>query len=272
MSTKAGFIAALGGGTVVLSEQAISSVDNTSNQITLVGHGRQTGDGPFRLKPGPTYSDQLPTGLHPQKAGNVRWSLAGVGSDGDTLRVGGRLYTKVASIAADGDYRVVNAFEGPNALMDAINGDGDGISTFASATANEAVVALHTGSNTFTDLRAKNPGIHGNTLRAVVTSATDTVNNSGEFSGGTDAIDYWIIRVDDDTIQLATSQGNAIAETAVTFSNNGGGSFSLELTVQELADRVENILVNHLTRPGNRVQPSEHNIQLLWAAMVDAVS
>jgi len=48
-------------------------------------------------------------------------------------------------------------------------------------------------------------------------------NSGGALPGGTSATTYYIIRVDADTVKLATSQANALAGTAVDITSAAGG-------------------------------------------------
>lgn len=48
-------------------------------------------------------------------------------------------------------------------------------------------------------------------------------------SGLTALTDYWVIKVDADTLQLATSEANALAGTAVALADDGTGTHSLNM-------------------------------------------
>jgi hypothetical protein len=59
------------------------------------------------------------------------------------------------------------------------------------------------------------------------------VAEDGTLPTGITAIQYWIIIVDEDSFQLATTRANALAGTAVTISDDGTGANSYDL-VEEI--------------------------------------
>lgn len=92
-------------------------------------------------------------------------------------------------------------------------------------------------------------------------------------AGGGDALptglsgstDYWLIVVDANTVKFATSYANAVAGTPVDISGAGQGTFSMQCTMQTLANNLEQVVQNHLTFPGNKDSIAEFSIGKFWA-------
>lgn len=64
--------------------------------------------------------------------------------------------------------------------------------------------------------------------------------------------DYWIIALDADTFQLATSYANALAGTEVTFDDNGTGTHTLQrdandVMVSQIVDRLNSVVGKNFT-------------------------
>jgi hypothetical protein len=76
--------------------------------------------------------------------------------------------------------------------------------------------------------------------------------------------DYWLINVDANTVKFATSAANALAGTAVDFTDVGAGTFAMQATVQTLADMLSGVVANHLTFPGNKDQTPAVNVDRFW--------
>lgn len=169
---------------------------------------------------------------------NVFWF--NVNGEGTAPVITGDVPTEVAiTLGAQADTDVAAA------LNTAIDGTADLTSTVASATitvVNADVGNVTAGSNgsgaspgftiTVTQAGTENAfSIDGNTL---------TSTNHGYYTGlkvaatttttlptGLSATDYYVIRVDADTIKLATSAANALAGTAVNITGNGVGTHTL---------------------------------------------
>lgn len=266
MTTKTAWLNTLGGGATAFARRDFTA-DSATNTIGIPNHGRKTGDGPFRLVVGEDYSSQLPTGLHPQRADGVRLTLAGAQADNTVVTLAGREYRFVIPDNLDGEIGAGNVFEQATGIRDSVNGV-DSATTPSTTTAHDMIVA-ESQTSTTCNFRARRPGLQGNQILFTEAEASLSLNQA-RLTGGTDPVDYWLIKVDDDTLALALSQEDALAETAVTFSDNGAGTMSLQLTLQELADEVEEV-VAHLTSPGGRVMPLELNRQRFWQAMIDGV-
>lgn len=84
-------------------------------------------------------------------------------------------------------------------------------------------------------------------------------------AGLTAATNYWVIFVDANTFKLATSKANAEAGTAVTITDNGTGTHSISGVAQGLGDALDDILMEHLTFPGNRAMPKALNEEKFWS-------
>lgn len=102
------------------------------------------------------------------------------------------------------------------------NGDGTGT--------KEATGDYTTNNETFTAANATNYlTITGHGL--VSGNGPYQISNSGGAlpAGLTALVDYWVILVDANTIQLATSYANALAGTAVAFTDDGTGTQTLHI-------------------------------------------
>jgi hypothetical protein len=84
--------------------------------------------------------------------------------------------------------------------------------TAVDVTDNEIVIANHKLTTGFGPVTLSNPG----TLPSPITANER----------------LWIIRVDDDTIKLATSRANAIAGTAIDIATQGAGTNTMALSIQ----------------------------------------
>lgn len=81
---------------------------------------------------------------------------------------------------------------------------------------------------------------------------------------------YWLIVVDANTVKFASSEANALAGTAVNITDAGTGTFSMQCSMQTIADNMEDCLTNVLTFPGNRTADPDTNVSKFWQAAASA--
>lgn len=273
MGTKSDFITALGGATTVIGTAKTFTTTFAANTLTVTAHGRETGDGPIRI----SSTGQLPTGLRPFKATNGLTFTPGTIAD-DVVEVGGVYY----QFAADPTTGTPDGSVGTPYLVDvggddeaslanllaAINASGTGGVTYSEEISSAHATVEATASDaTSVTLRARIAGTDGNALTLSVTGDDGIAADAATFSGGLAALDYYAIKVDDNTLQLSLTDGGS----AVTFSDDGTGTHSIGGTAQGLADALELIVLNRLTYPGNRVMEKTEGISRLWDTLVDAL-
>lgn len=81
-------------------------------------------------------------------------------------------------------------------------------------------------------------------------------NSGGALPTGLSATDYYVIRVDDNTIKLASSQANALAGTAVNITAaSGGGTHTL--TPASLAGGTIKLQASALPSPGSSASSTD---------------
>lgn len=264
---KAAFIAALGGATNSLGILGVVfTAANATDTLTTAAHGRANGEGPFRL----TSKGDLPTGLTPNKA-NGTLAFGANASDGDIVTIDSKVYTFQATLTdVDGNVHIgAAATDTLDNLIAAINLDGPGLPDYADLMTLHPTVAAAAGAGDTADMTAKAIGPAGNVVSTTdVASATWT---GATLLGGLDAIDYFLIVTGASTFKVATSKVNALAGTAVSFTDNGNGEHTLEATVQNLADALEDVLNEVLLSAGNRVQNDVINTIKFWTEAVSGV-
>jgi hypothetical protein len=274
MTTKADFIAALGGAEVTLGSAKAFTTTHAAETLTVAAHGRQTDDGPLRLS---NVGGQLPTGLTPFRATNGLTLTPGAIAD-DVVEAEGVYY----AFAADPTTGTPDGSVGDPFLVDvggtdtislanlvkAINASGVGGTDYSvEIVAAHADVEAVASDGTTLSLRAKTTGVGGNLLTLSVAGDDGLAADTALFAGGLDPVDYYAIRVDDNTLQVSLTPGGAV----VTFSDDGTGTHVIGATAQGLADALEAVVNDALTSPGNRVQIKSVNVSKLWEALVRAL-
>ena len=169
----------------------LRGIDHTTDTLIVPAHGRDTGTGPVTL----TTRGTLPTGL--TLATNY-WLIR---VDADTLKLAVSEANAIAGAAV--------------AFSD--NGTGDQTVKFPASVTLKGFD--HTTDTVTVPSHARDTGTGPVTLTTTGTLPT----------GLTLATNYWLIRVDADTLKLAVSEANANAGTAVAFADNGTGRHALVL-------------------------------------------
>ena len=275
MSTKSAFITAMGGALLPFGQKQ-TFARTSGNILTTVGHGLQTGAGPYKVM---TNDADAPSGLVVARhsRGIVTFTTA---IATDVLIINGRTYTFVAAPADadDVDITTLDASDAAN-MAAAINRDED-----ASATSydldtprNDDVKSVLTsfgalGVAAVLTLIAKT--LDSALGDAITTTSPDTPVDvaAATLAGGASGQDYFIIRLTDDTFSLATTQALALAGTAQALADAGTGIHELVPTVQTLADALEDVVVNVLTATGVRTMDATLNIAKFWRSAIDGTS
>jgi plastocyanin len=185
----------LPGKTLNISSRALiftlRGVDHTTGTLIVPAHGRDTGTGPVTL----TTTGTLPAGLTPA-------------TDFWLIRVDARTLKLATSQA--------NATAGTAVTF---TDDGTGVHTVNFPPSVTLKGFDHTTGTLIVPAHGRDTG-----------TGPVTLTTTGTLPAGlTPATDFWLIRVDADTLKLATSQANATAGTAVTFADNGAGRHELDL-------------------------------------------
>jgi len=196
-----------------------SDVDPVTDQITITGHGFHLGDGPVHFT-----GAGIPDGINVFATGTL--TLTGNASNGDIVTIDAKVYTFQDTLTdVDGNVHIgATASDTLDNLIAAITlGSGAGTDYATSMTEHPSVTAVAGAGDTM-DVTAKNEGAVGN-----VTSTTDISGatwTAATLTGGTD-VDYFVIPVDANTIQIATSRANAFAGTAVNVTADGSGTVTV---------------------------------------------
>lgn len=266
MGTKADFIAALGGSTAVLGGNTFTA-DATANTLAITGHGRTTGDGPLQV----SSTSAAPAGLAANKATGVLTGVSIILND-QTVTIGSRTYTFKTSLTGSADEVLIGADLTASMLnlKKAINGEATAGTNYGTGTVAHADVDCTGSTATTCSLRAKVAGAAGN---AIATTETSTVASFGAatLTGGYDNSFYAVV-VDDDTLKLATSYANAIAETPVTIdiTDTGTGTHTLASTAGGVAEVMEDA-VRDMISPGNRCGIPDVLESRFWDRMIAAL-
>lgn len=275
MTTKALFMTAMGGSLLPIGPRK-TFTRSAANILTSVGHGLDTGAGPFKVM---TNDADAPAGLvvarHSQTFATLTTAIAT-----DELIIGGRTYTFVAAptVADDVDVTTVDAHDAAN-MAAAINrdNDADGTTYDLDTPRNDDVKAVVTsmgalGAAAVLTLYAKTlDSVIGDAITTTSPDATIVVD-AATLAGGASGTDYWIIKLTDDTFSVATTRALAEAGTAVAITDAGTGIHELVGTVNTLADSLEDVVNNFLTATGSRVLPAAFNQQKFWQAAIDGIA
>ncbi|MEE8519342.1 MAG: hypothetical protein V3S98_09485 [Dehalococcoidia bacterium] len=275
MSTKAAFIAAMGGALLPFGSKQ-TFVRSSGDILTATAHGLQTGAGPYKVM---TNAADAPSGLvvarHALTFATLTTAIAT-----DVLIVNGRTYTFVAApdVADDVDITIVDAHDAQN-MADAINREVDAAATNydLDTPPNDDVRATVTTSGALGAVAVLT--IIAKTLDAAIGNAITLTSPDGTIvvdaavlENGVSGQDYFIIRLDDNTFSLATTKALALAGTAQALADAGTGIHELVPTVQTLADAMEDVVVNVLTATGVRTMDATFNIAKYWRSVVDGTS
>lgn len=275
MTTKALFEAAWGD-VLFPTGKSIEFTRTAANILTVTGHGLETGAGPYKVR---TNIGDAPAGL----TANVRASgtlTATTAVATNTVTIAGKVYTFEAAPAADGDVDVtiVDAHDMAN-LAHAINQNVDAAaSTYDLDTVlNPTVFAELTSMGALGAVAVLT--IYAKTLDATLGNAITLVSGQGTIvasgatlAGGIDGGDYFIIRLDADTFSLATTRALALAGTVVAITDAGTGIHTLVPTIETLSDALNDVVVNVLTRYGNKSATAAFNIAKFWQSAIDGTA
>ena len=246
MTTKAAFIAALGGAKVPLGVP-IEFVRSSANILTASAHGLKTGAGPYKVM---TTNADAPSGLVVAKHAETFMTGTTMIAT-DVLIVAGKSYTLEAAPADDGDVDLgqTDAETAMN-LVHAINQEVDVAATTydVDTVGNPTVraVALSSGVNGAAALlvikaRTLDAAI-GNAITVSSVDGTMVVDN-GTLQNGASGTDYFVIRLSADTFSLATTHALALAGTAQALADAGTGVHILVTTVDTVAEALWNAFV-----------------------------
>lgn len=269
MTTKAAFVTAMGGAKRVFGQKKVFT-RTAADVLTSVAHGLETGAGPFKVM---TAAADAPAGL----VAAVRASTFMTGTTmiaTDVLNVNLKAYTLIATPAADGDVdlgaddtvTLANITAAINQTRDAA------AATYDLDTAPNPDVFAEVTTAARIDIFAKT--LDAAIANAIAVSSPDgtMVVDNATLQGGVDGTDYYVIRLTDDTLSLATSKALAQAGTVVAITDAGTGVHKLVPTVDTLAEAMEDVLTNYLTHTGTKSLPAAHNIARFWAAVIDGSS
>lgn len=284
MTSKSAFLTALNADVNDRIASVNFTATNAANTFTATAHGFPDEFGPVRL----SSTEQLPAELTGQKA-TVTLTLTPGAIVDDVVQVGHLHY----QFAADPTTGTPDGSSGNPFLVDvgaddeeslahlvlAINDTGVGGTDYSEeiSSAHPSVEATASDATTVS-LRAKAAGVIGNSLPTVATGDDGLAFGSAFMSGGTDAVDYYLIVVDEDTLQVELSVDGG----AVTFTDDGTGTMSIVPTVtsaetfidtmnSNLADAIATFVNNSLTQPGARVMPYDVNRANFWQALIDGL-
>lgn len=191
------------------------------NSVNIVDHRLVTGDGPFRLT-----GDDLPAGIPGTPATGILTLTANV-ADAKIVTIDTKVYTfQTVLTNVDGNVLIgASASDSLDNLIAAITlGAGAG-TLYATATTFHPTVTAAAGAGDTMDATAKSPGSAGN---SIATTETLDVGSWGAVTleNGADA-DAFVIRVDDDNFQFATTRQNALDGIAVDLTDAGTGTHSM---------------------------------------------
>lgn len=203
------------------------------------------------------------------------------------IPAGRKVYTDVSSATTGGDIELLVA-----TAINALTGFTDVITT-SDSTADLICTAVNAGVVTAPTVYSKAgaPGT-GSITKAVTTAGTAstvnlttdqvTITNHGQVTGtkgqvstssalptGLSAVtDYFIIKIDADTVQFATSLANAVAGTAIDLTNAGVGTQTFTPTTS-----AGNVLKAQVSLDGtNYVDVTTANFPLINLAMTVTIS
>lgn len=204
--------------------QTIAAFINAAETMTLVDHGFVTGDGPVRLNIDAARLTQNSQGLTPTKP-EITLTMTDVFLNTQTVVLGSRTYTFQDTLTdVDGNIHIgATLAETLQTFLEAVNLSGGGIPDYADAmTIHADVVAVSVTATTIT-FRGDVAGISQNTLTSTETQTNGSFPGATFASGtpGVDVVDVYVIRVDDDTFQVAATKADAIAGTEIAFTTDG---------------------------------------------------
>lgn len=192
------------------------TADASTDTITASSHGLSNGDRVLL-----TSTTALPAGL---SANTVYYVI---NSATNTFKLSATAGGPAINItdAGTGTHTFYNSFKVPDLRGRAVIGKGTGtiVATFVSRTSNVVTVSglTNAANNEF------------QTGQAVVYSAP-----SGAMTGLTNGVTYYVIRLSNSTISLASSLANAQNGTAIALSSDGTGvqTFTITLTARTTGD------------------------------------
>lgn len=273
MSTKALFIAAMGG-TLFPFGAKTTITDSSVSEVTATGHGYQTGAGPFKIMNSLTVDTNLTAAVHAEGLFTVSSIITT-----DVAEVNGTTYQFLNTILAADDVLVtagataITDAEAMANLAAAINQNQTGGTAYNEDTVgdSEAVSAFTTDSLELTIQARTLEAVVGNAI--TISSIDSTITASGALlTGGADGDDYFLIRVDDNTLSLATSKVNAEAGTAVVLASDTTGVSQLVPTIETLAESLDDVIANYLTVNGARSQPASFSVPKAWRGLITGLA
>ncbi len=268
MTSKALFQTAMGGALKPLGP-SIEFVRTSGNICTAAAHGLQSGAGPFKVMT--TSSNDPPSGLTAAQRSTTFATASSVVAT-DTVTINGKVYTFIATPAADGDVDVGASDAGSmeNLCRAVCLGVGAGSKYDIDTVGNPEVEAEGVGDTIVITAKTLDATL-GDAIATTSTGGTLTWDNA-TLEGGVTGTDYYLIRLSANTFSFATSKANALAGTAAALADAGTGVHTIVRTVQTFAEALEDVLVNRLTHAGTRVLPAATNIADFWGAAIDGVA
>lgn len=273
MTTKALFEAAWGD-TLFPTGPTVEFSRTASDVLTVTAHGLETGAGPYKVQ---TNNGDAPAGL----TVNVRASATLTATTPvatDLVTIAGKAYTYIASPANDGDVDVGAASDIGTAksminLAAAINRDIDAGSTTydIDTVGNPTVRAVMQDVDAATVLKIEAITLDATLGNAITLTSDDgtIVASNAVLENGVDGTDYFIIRLTANTFSLALTRAAALDGTVVAITDAGTGIHVLVPTIETLSDALNDVLVNVLTRYGNKSATADWNIAKFWQSAID---
>lgn len=267
MTTKATFITALGGAKLTLGLTQEFTCGSTGI-LAIAAHGLETGAGPYKVM---TTNDPVdpPAGLVAAELAKAIYTANIIVLD-DTVTIDGKTYTfkDAPNDANDGEVTIItndtitvaNLERSVNLIVPNSGFCSQGMK------GNKGIIATVKDIALTVFARTLDASI-GNAIAVSESSAGSWDNPT--LTGGVSGTDYFVIKLTDDTLSLATSKINALAGTAQTITDTGTGVHRLVATTDTLADAMEDVLINFMTHPGTRVLPSAFNIAKFWQSCID---
>ena len=270
MSTKAEFIAAMGG-TLKPFGPPTPITDSSVAVVTATAHGYETGAGPFKIMNNNAGIDSnLVAAVHAET-----FMTGAVMVDTDVLVVNGVSYLliTVPVAANDVDEGATDAKTMAN-IAAAINQDQPaGATTYFADTPGQVgtVKAIIRNSDIIVLQAVTLEAVVGNAIAVSSVDASMNVDNP-LMEGGVDGTDYFLIRVDADTLSLALTKADALAGTIVDLASDTTGISQLVPTTDTLSDHLEDVVVNYLTANGAKSIPADYSIPKFWRSAIDGTA
>lgn len=210
-----GLVNALNSGfleTLTFADKTVSAVDQADNELDFAApHGLSTGDGPIRLT---NTGGALPAGLA------LATDYFVIAVDADSISLATSRDNALEGVEVD----ITGAGSGTHFVVDTADTkhvDNNYTAAYGALTVADFTFTATNATETFTKVA------HGlNTGDGPV----QVSNSGGALPAGLAALtDYWVIKLTDDTFQLATSFQNAMAGTPLGITTDGTGTQTLDV-------------------------------------------